>query len=118
MQIELLPSSDLNEDERGTLERANETLRRFRAERVEVLSVEGIYLQSKLAWKVAQYRHAVVYRLVALAEALAASWNAQNLVGCCLAARALIETASVLYESPTQLDVMRSNVTLSKLTAS
>ena len=98
MQIELFPFADLSDRERETLEQANETLRGFRAQRIEFLAVEGIYLQSKLAWKVAQYRHAVVYRLVALAETLAATWNAQNLVGCSLAARALIETAALLYD--------------------
>lgn len=62
------------------------------------IEVVGRYLDSKLAWKVGTYREAVLYRLVALCESLALNWNVQNMLGCNLAARALVETSALLLD--------------------
>ena len=65
-------------------------------ERVTEVRAEDGLARSKVAWKLAGYRQASVYRLVALFDATALALNSGAALGALLAARALMETASVL----------------------
>src|SRR5215212_3380427 len=76
----------------------NETLSRLRMRRLSSIEIVGRYLDSKLAWKVGTYREAVLYRIVALSESLALNWNALNMLGCSLSARAIMETGALLLD--------------------
>jgi hypothetical protein len=82
----------------------NETLERLRNERVVTID-HADFPDSKIAWKIATYRQSVLYRIVALAEALALNWNAQNVLGCYLTARSIIETAALLHDFAHELDL-------------
>jgi hypothetical protein len=67
------------------------------------IKVEGPFLQSKLAWKVATYQQAILYRVVALATGTRLSWNARNVLASFLLVRALVETIAVFDEFERQL---------------
>jgi hypothetical protein len=55
-------------------------------------------IESKLALKLAVYREAMLWRIVALTESVALNWNSDNIVGAYLPARALIETSALLLD--------------------
>ena len=80
------------------------TIGRLAARKRQQVDVQGPLLKSKLAWKVATYQQAVLYRVVALAEGTRLAWNAGNFVLAILAARALTETIAVFDEFESTLD--------------
>jgi hypothetical protein len=96
--IELKAPSNLNEDDVKLVKEINGGLYRLRAQRVDQIKVEGRLIESKLAWKLAVYREAVLWRIVALTESVALNWNCDNIVGTYLPARALIETSALLLD--------------------
>jgi aspartyl-tRNA(Asn)/glutamyl-tRNA(Gln) amidotransferase subunit B len=53
-------------------------------------------LQSEVAWQLAAYRQALLFRVVALADGAAIAWNSQATISAFLSARALIETIAVV----------------------
>ena len=63
-------------------------------------------LRSRVAWKVAVFRQAALHRLVALAAGAAANWNARNVLGAALAARALLEAAALLADFDRRLEAL------------
>lgn len=87
-------------EEIALINRCLDYLKSIRVERVEV---EGRYLRSKLAWKLAIYRQSMLYRIVALAESSALNWNQANVLGAYLSTRALLETYAVLFETENQI---------------
>lgn len=76
----------------------NDALARLTARRVERIAVEGPLEKSKVAWKVATYKEAQLYRVVELITGCAHNWNRRDVLGTSLAARALIETTAVLLD--------------------
>jgi hypothetical protein len=96
--IEFKTPSNLKETDLGLIKEINAGLYRLRAQRVDQITVEGRLIESKLAWKLAVYREAVLWRIVALTESVALNWNCDNVVGMYLPARALIETSALLLD--------------------
>ena len=101
--IELKTPSNLKEDDVKLIKEINAGLYRLKAQRVDQIKVEGRLRESKLAWKLAVYREAVLWRIVALTESLALNWNRDNIVGTYLPARALIETSALLLDLEQEL---------------
>jgi hypothetical protein len=62
------------------------------------IQVEGPFFRSKLAWKIATYQEAVLYRAVALMTGARLAWNAKNQLACFILVRALVETFAVFDE--------------------
>lgn len=60
----------------------NDDLDALRAQRVELLVLEGDLLRSKLVWKFAVMRQSLTYRAVNLAEAAIDQWEAENILAC------------------------------------
>ena len=83
----------------------NDTLSRLHARRVPEIAVAGPLLKSKLAWKLATFQQAVLYRVVMLASGCALNWNAGNVLCSYLAARALIETAVIFLTIEPELEL-------------
>lgn len=75
----------------------NATLAGLQAQRQAVVAREG-GLRTKITWKLAVFRQAALYRVVALAAGAAANWNAGNVLGAALAARALLEATALLQD--------------------
>lgn len=96
--IQLNTPSDLKEDDATLIKEINAGLSRLKAQRVDQIEVEGRLIELKLAWKLAVYREAVLWRIVALTESVALNWNSDNIVGSYLPARALIETSALLLD--------------------
>jgi hypothetical protein len=55
-------------------------------------------LRARVAWKVAVFRQAALYRVVALGTGSAAAWNGGHVLGAALSARALLEAAALLAD--------------------
>ena len=55
-------------------------------------------LRGRVAWKVAVFRQAALYRVVDLATGSAANWNARNVLGAAAQARGLLEAAALLAD--------------------
>lgn len=81
----------------------NDVLQRLADRRVGAVHVEGVFLRSKIAWKIGNYQQVILRRTVMLAEGCAAMWNAGNSIGALLCARALMETAAVFLDFRNQL---------------
>ena len=81
----------------------NEALQRLSSRRVERITRSGDLARSKIAWKIATYQQALLYRLVSLGSGCALSWNQKNFLCSLLAARALVETAALLLDFENQL---------------
>ena len=80
------------------VDQINKALRRLKKRRKKEIVVEGIFLKSKLAWKVATYQEAVLYRSVMLAEGCVLAWNMNNSLSSFLSARAFVETVAVFLD--------------------
>jgi len=61
-----LSGVDYAEDRRADLQKISKTIERLTVRRKTVIAVDGPFTRSKLAWKVATYQQAVLYRVVAL----------------------------------------------------
>lgn len=84
----------------------NMELERLRATQLPAIWPEeedDEFTGQKLTWKIANLEQAITYRTVMLADACALCWNASNLLGAVLAARALVETAAVLWDVSEQI---------------
>jgi hypothetical protein len=96
--------SNMDEETAKEVGAFNATLKRLRDRRLQEIAIVGALRKSKMAWKIATYQQPVLYRVVMLASGCAANWNDSNILCSYLAARALIETATVflLFESDLQ----------------
>lgn len=74
----------------------NACIARLNEERAVEINISGPFLKSKIAWKLATYQHALLHRVVALADGVAVNWNGRSVLGAMLCARALMETIAVL----------------------
>jgi hypothetical protein len=97
MQMEF-DKTGLNEKDAETVDLVNSTLARLRNRRKDKVIRTGPFLKSKLAWKVANYQQAVLYRIVMLADGCVLTWNSNNPLCSFLAARALLETTALFSE--------------------
>jgi hypothetical protein len=87
------------EDRRDDLAAANAellALSKDRQSRINLL--DEPFSKSKIAWKVATYANAMLYRYCSLAEGVAISWNADNMLSAILSARAMSETVAMFWE--------------------
>jgi hypothetical protein len=96
--------------------RLNAVLAGLQARREAVLAREGA-LRARVAWKVAVFRQAALYRLVALAATAAADWNARNVLGAALAARGLLEATALLQDFERRLQRLTGDGDLAGLDA-
>jgi len=88
----------LSEYDKAQIAELNECLRRLSQRRAVELTRSGAFARSKIAWKLAYYEHALLHRIVALADGVAATWNCRCTLSALLSARALMETFAVLWE--------------------
>lgn len=76
----------------------NRMLERLSAQCESSVDRAGDLARSKVAWKLCNYRLAMIYRGTLLGEAAAELWNARNVIGSVLASRALMETGAVFRD--------------------
>ena len=107
----MTPSKTIEFDKTGVsetdvekIDRINETLARLRGRRKSEIIPEGPLLKSKLAWKVANYQQAILYRIVMLTSGCALNWNFGNSLCSILAARAIVETVALFLEFESRLE--------------
>jgi hypothetical protein len=79
------------------LEFINAQIDGLAADKIDVLRVQGPLLRSKLAWKFASMRMALIYRICDLAEAVIREWSEDNGLSSVVLARALIETVAMSH---------------------
>lgn len=79
-------------------EKINEALKTLRELCLPVVERVGDYARSKIAWKLANYRMAMIYRGVSLGASATQLWNTRHVLTSVLAARALVETAALLRD--------------------
>lgn len=103
MKIEFDPDMGLRSDDVELLASVNQCVGRLIERRLAKIEVVDRYLDSKLAWKVGTFVEVILYRLVALCQSLALNWNVQNMLGCNLSARALMETSALLLDFEQEL---------------
>jgi hypothetical protein len=77
----------------------------------------GLFLRSKIAWKLATYQHALLHRVVALIDGAALAWNNRCILSAILSARALMETIAVMAEFEKQIAVLLEREDLGALDA-
>jgi hypothetical protein len=85
--------------------RLNAVLAGLTTQRQPRVAREGA-LRGRVAWKVAVFRQAALYRLVALAAGSAADWNARNVLGAALLARGVLEAAALLADFDRRLQAL------------
>jgi hypothetical protein len=96
-----------HDDHRGNdFRKIDAAIERLVNRRKAKIEVEGAFAQSKIAWKIATYQQAVLYRVVALATGTRLVWNARNVLACFLLVRALVETIAVFDEFERELSVI------------
>ena len=93
--VSFIPNSRLDEVGQRSLANANASLRRLGALRVTEIRHSAPF-QSEVAWQLATYRQALLFRVVALADGMANAWNSGTTLAGLLSARALIETIAVV----------------------
>ena len=94
----------LEQQQREALGTVNEVLSRLVSRRRAQIRVEGLFAQSKLAWKLAILQEAFLHRAIGLAHGVALAWNAGNSLTAILAARALIETIVLVEDLYGKMD--------------
>ncbi len=82
--------------ERAAFATWNACIARLNEARAVEINLSGPFLKSKIAWKLATYQHALLHRVVALADGVAVNWNGRSVLGAMLCARALMETIAML----------------------
>jgi len=84
-----------DEDDASDFRNIDAAIQRLAARRRTKIDVVGPFRQSKLAWNVAVYQQAILYRVVMLAKGALLAWNTHNVLACFLLIRALTETVAV-----------------------
>ena len=88
----------LPEAEKATIDRLNASIARLNELRATEINIAGPFARSKIAWKLATYQHALLHRVIALADGTALAWNAHSTLSAILSARALMETIAMFAE--------------------
>ena len=81
------------------------------------INVSGKFARSKIAWKLAFYQHALLHRIVALADGTAVAWNSRTTLSAMLSVRALMETLAVIGGLEDRLDRLVAEENLGGLNA-
>jgi hypothetical protein len=95
----------------------NGAIVRLASRRKSEIRKKGPYAKSKIAWKVATYEQAILYRVVMLASGAAEAWNSDNFLTCILAARSLTETFAVLFDFERRLSRLLVERNLAEISA-
>ncbi|WP_315718605.1 MULTISPECIES: hypothetical protein [unclassified Bradyrhizobium] len=103
--------------EKELVEQINSSLDRLSGLRAVEINIAGPFAQSKLAWKLATYQHALLHRLVALMDGVAISWNAESTLACILASRAVMESFAIFAELEVQIRARLADEDLGQLDA-
>lgn len=82
----------------------NEALELLRSRKLPAVRPEGDVARSKGVWLIRGRQQALLRRTVMLAEGCAEAWNARNPLSALLCARALIETAAVVWDLQHQFE--------------
>jgi hypothetical protein len=90
--------ANIEQEAGDNLKLINAVLDRLAAKRVQRVEKVGPLAHSKLAWKVATFKEALLYRMVALGQGCAVAWNRSDALGAALAARAFIETVAIVMD--------------------
>lgn len=98
--------SGIGDGDIQTVNEINAVIIRLSERRKTEIRIVAPLDRSKLAWKIAVYQQAVLYRIVMLATGVAQSWNFGNLLTSILAARAFVETTAVLQDFESQLSAL------------
>jgi hypothetical protein len=104
--------ADIEHEVSDNLKLINAVLDRLAAKRVQRIERVGPLAQSKLAWKVATLKEALLYRVVALGKGCAVAWNRSDALGAALAARAFIETVAIVMDFDRRLGQLLSQENL------
>jgi hypothetical protein len=110
-----LSGVDCATDRADDLRKINKAIERLAARRKTNIERAGPFAQSKLAWKVATYQQAMLYRVVALARGARDAWNARNVMVSLLATRALVETIAVFDDFEHTLSAHLANEDLQEM---
>ena len=95
----------LQEAEKQTLAEINVCVDRLNESRALEINVSGPFAESKIAWKLASYHHALLHRVVALLDGTAVAWNARCTLSAILSARAFMETFAVMDRLVTRVGI-------------
>jgi hypothetical protein len=85
-------SIDLTIENWENVEEFNVCLLQLIARRKPEVTIEGLLIESKTAWKLATLQQSLLYRVCALANGTADAWNANNVTASLILGRALMET--------------------------
>lgn len=86
-------------DHRVDITHVNKQLEALAARRRENIDLfDEPYCRSKIAWKVAVFSNAILFRFITLAEGVALSWNHGNYLSAVLNGRAMVETAAFFWK--------------------
>ena len=91
-------SAEMADDHAKAFAAINKEIVELAGRRRQTISVSGHLARSKIAWKIETFAEAVLYRLVALAEGTALSWNAAIPLPAFLSTRAIVETIALLVD--------------------
>lgn len=105
----------LADDDASTLKQINECAARLNEMRAVEINASGPFAQSKLAWKLASYQHALLHRLVSLVSGAASCWNSHDQISTMLSTRAVMETISIIYYIVTKVDALVETDNLSEI---
>jgi len=92
------PFQPLSDEDATDFREIDDAIARLSKRRVEKIELEGPYLKSKIAWKIATFQQSVLYRVVMLARGARLSWNARNILACFILVRQLVETVALFDE--------------------
>lgn len=81
----------------------NNALKRLGKRRVRTLVRSGEFEISQIAMQVAALQQGLLYRIVSLGTSTARNWNAANVLGAALGARALLETIALVHRVEDEL---------------
>src|ERR1700735_158929 len=85
-------------DDWSQIDKLNKALDRLQKRKVPSVAAEGDLGISKVAWKIATFQQAILYRIVMLAAGTADMWNSGNCLGSVLCARALMESGVLVWD--------------------
>jgi hypothetical protein len=101
-----LDTPGLEDDDRESLKGCNEALAGLRQRKVKAVLREGDAGRSKGVWLIRGLQQILLYRVVMLTEGCAMAWNGRNPLAALLCARAMFETAAVLWDLQSQFAKM------------
>ena len=96
-------AADATSGDWGQIRGYNNALKRLAKRRVKKLARTGNFEISQIAMQVAALQHALLHRIVSLGTAITRNWNAGNVLGAALGARALLETIALIHRVEDEL---------------